>query len=226
MVDALLSAHPWRHLRWLVLAPHPDDETLGAGALIAQAAADGRLAGLAYLTDGSGSHSQDCAPERSLVSTRKREAAHALFRLTGSRSCGPVHLGWEDAAPAAPDTPAFLGTTRKVAALCNRLKVNAIAVTALNEPHCDHAAAARLAYAVQAIAKHSILVAEYLVWAAAPDQRTCRVLRTEAMLPGTRRHALRAHRSQLTASYGPGFRLGVERQRMPERDTLFLRRSR
>ncbi|KMS56574.1 GlcNAc-PI de-N-acetylase [Novosphingobium barchaimii LL02] len=226
MVDTLLSAHPWRHLRWLVLAPHPDDETLGAGALIAQAAAYGRLAGVVYLTDGSGSHGDDCPPACNLVSMRKREAAHAMFRLTGSRSCGPVHLGWKDAAPAAPETTAFLATTRKVAALCNRLKVDAIAVTALHEPHCDHVAAAMLAYAVHAMAKRSILVAEYVVWAAAPERRTCRVLRTETMLPGTRRHALRAHRSQLTASYGPGFRLAIAQQRMPDRDTLFLRRSR
>lgn len=43
-------------LRWLILSPHPDDETLGAGAVVSEAAKAGRLAGVAYLTDGGASH--------------------------------------------------------------------------------------------------------------------------------------------------------------------------
>lgn len=42
--------------RWLIVAPDPDDETLGAGALIHETAARRQLAGIAYLTDGTGSH--------------------------------------------------------------------------------------------------------------------------------------------------------------------------
>jgi hypothetical protein len=45
VVTASLADRPWRSLRWLVLAPHADDETLGAGALIAQAEATGHFAG-------------------------------------------------------------------------------------------------------------------------------------------------------------------------------------
>ena len=41
-----LERSPWRSARWLVIAPHADDETLGAGALIHQAAEAGRLAGV------------------------------------------------------------------------------------------------------------------------------------------------------------------------------------
>ncbi|WP_292635961.1 PIG-L deacetylase family protein [Novosphingobium aerophilum] len=223
-MSALLSAQPWRRQRWLVLAPHPDDETLGVGALIAQTAGDGRLAGVVYLTDGSGSHGADGTPKQRLVSARKREAAHALFRLVRRRSRDPLHLGWKDAAPAAPEDRAFLRSARKLAALCMRLRVDAVAVTALHETHCDHAAAARLAYAAQAMAKRNLLVAEYTVWADAPGAQSFRAVRTEAMLPGRRRHALRAHRSQLTASHGPGFRLPAERQRMSDRDTLYVRR--
>lgn len=216
-----LSARPWRGLRWLILAPHPDDETLGAGALIAQAAGADRLAGVVYLTDGSGSHESQ---SRRLVHTRKREAAVALHRLTGSRTCAPVHLGWQDAAPAQPDSAPFDRACRLLAALCRRWRVDALAVTALHEPHCDHAAAARLACAVQRRASRRLVIAEYIVWGEALDGRTHRAIGTMPMLPGTRRHALRAHRSQLTASHGPGFRLPADRQRMPTRDILYLRR--
>ncbi len=216
-----LSARPWRSLRWLILAPHPDDETLGAGALIAQAAGAGRLAGVVYLTDGSGSHA---VQSRRLIQTRKREAAVALHRLTGNRIGAPIHMGWQDAAPAQPDSAPFDRACRSLATLCRRWRVDAVAVTALHEPHCDHAAAARLAYAVQKRAKRRLVIAEYVVWGDAPDGRTHRAVGTAPMPPGTRRHALHAHRSQLTASHGPGFRLPADRQRMPARDILYLRR--
>ena len=219
-----LSAWPWRGLRWMILAPHPDDETLGAGALIAQAASTGRLAGIVYLTDGSGSHPAPQSGQRKLVGIRKREAATALHRLTTSRALAPVHLGWKDAGPVQPGDPCFNRSARMLAALCVRWNVDALAVTGLHEPHCDHAAAATLAYAAQRAAKRRVLVAEYVVWAAPPDHATHRTIGTASMAVGRRRHALRAHRSQLTASQGPGFRLPADRQHMPARDILYLRR--
>lgn len=225
MVALSLSAKPWRGSRWLVLAPHPDDETLGAGALIAQTAQEGRLAGLVYLTDGSGSHETAPGRSRRLVCTRKREAAAALRRLTGNRHQSPLHFDWKDAAPAPSHDPAFDQAARQLHALCRRWQVDAIAVTARHEPHCDHEAAARLAYAVGKRAKGRLVVAEYVVWAQAPDPRTHKALRTAPMPRGQRRHALAAHRSQLTASHGPGFRLSASRRAMPSSDVLYLRRA-
>lgn len=213
-----------RRYRWLVLAPHPDDETLGAGALIAQASRDRSFAGLVYLTDGSGSHPAQSGRSGRIVNIRKREAATALHRLTGSRHYLPMHLGWKDAAPVVSNTPAFERAAGTLAALCRRLHVNALAVTALHEPHCDHEAAARLAYAVRKRAKRPMIVAEYLVWAAAPDVGKFDVIRTARMLTGQRRNALQAHRSQLTASQGPGFRLPDHRLHMPSTDILYLRK--
>jgi LmbE family N-acetylglucosaminyl deacetylase len=225
MVGLSLSAKPWRTLRWLVLAPHPDDETLGAGALIAQTAKAGRLAGLVYLTDGSGSHETVPGRPGKLVGSRKREAATALHRLTGSRRRSPLHLDWKDAAPAEPGHPAFERAARRLTALCRRWQVDALAVTASHEPHCDHEAAAQLAYVVGQRARGRLVVAEYVVWAHAPNPLTYRVLRTAPMLRGQRRHALAAHRSQLTASHGAGFRLPACRRAMPASDMLYLRRA-
>lgn len=220
-----VSGRRWRGLRWLILAPHPDDETLGAGALIAQTARSGSLAGVVYVTDGSGSHTTQRGPWGRLVNVRRREAATALHRLTGRRDHTPVHLGWADAKPARPTERQFDRSCRALVALCHRWRVDGIAVTALHEPHCDHAAAALLAYAAQASAKRRMMVAEYVVWADAPDRRTHRAIATAPMLQGARRHALRAHRSQLTASHGDGFRLPRIRQRMSARDVLYVRRK-
>ncbi|MFK4870382.1 PIG-L deacetylase family protein [Novosphingobium sp. ZW T3_23] len=217
-----LAQRPWRDKRWLVLAPHPDDETLGAGALIRQTARTGHFAGIVYLTDGSGSHQVSTG----LVAQRRREAATALFRLTGSRDRAPVHLGWKDAAPATPETLPFIRTALWLGALCRRLRVDVIAVTALHEPHCDHSAAARIAYAARRVARRRLLVAEYQVWAQARFGRGYRSVETLPMPVGQRRRALQAHRSQLTAARGPGFRLPADRQRMPATDILYLGKPR
>lgn len=221
MVMQMLGTKPWRGLRWLILAPHPDDETLGAGALIAQMAKARCLAGVVYLTDGSGSHDDGGR----LVNVRKREAAVALHRLTGGRAHCPVHLGWKDAAPFEAGDPLFERSCKALVSLCQRLRVDAVAVTALAEPHCDHAAAARLAYDVQRRIARRFIVAEYVVWGAVPDRKAYRSIRSAAMPVGKRRHALHAHRSQLTASHGTGFRLPKEQQRMAARDTLYVRRA-
>jgi LmbE family N-acetylglucosaminyl deacetylase len=215
---------PWRDRRWLVLAPHPDDETLGVGALIAHTGAAGRLAAIVYLTDGAGSHSPYDGRTGRLIALREREAGLALRRLTGARSIAPLFLRWKDASPEQAGSPAFEQSRRKLAALCTRLRVDVLATTASQEPHCDHAAAAQLARAVQASAKRRLTIAEYLVWGAPPAGRTHRTVMTKPMQPGGRRSALAAHRSQLTASHGIGFRLPKDKRTMTPHDVLYVRR--
>lgn len=219
-----IAGRPWRGRRWLVLAPHPDDETLGAGALIAQVAAAGCFAGLVYLTDGSGSHPSRDGKSGRLVATRKREAILALRRLSGGRAGPPLFLGWKDAAPEVAGCSSFERSSRRLAALCIRLRVDILATTAPQEPHCDHAAAADLGRAVQARIRRKLILADYIVWGTAPKARTHYALMTAPILPGVRRHALAAHRSQLTASHGKGFRLPKDKCSMAPFDHLYVRR--
>ena len=202
-----------------MIAPHPDDETLGAGALIAQTSRERRLAGVAYLTDGSGSHPA-AGDVRSIAAIRRREAALALRRLTG-RTIVPIHLDWRDAYPHAPGDTVFDASCRMLAALCDAARVDVLAVTASHEPHCDHAAAARLAHAVRQASRRGLRVVEYLVWGQPHLMKGKARIATAPMPQGNRRHALLAHRSQLTSAYGPGFRLARAATRMPAHDILY-----
>ncbi len=72
----------------LILAPHPDDESLGCGGLIAALCQAGRPPVVAVLTDGAGSHpgSHDWPPE-SLREVRSQEVrtAAALLGLPADR---------------------------------------------------------------------------------------------------------------------------------------------
>lgn len=203
--------------RWLVLAPHGDDETLGAGALVSEAATAGRLAGIVYLTDGSASHPAG-ASGAWLARLRRREAALAARRLGETRP--PVFLDWPDAHPHHADSAAWRKTVRRLAMLIRSRRVDAVAVTGAQEPHCDHAAFHALARAAVRAARRSITMFDYRVWSdpALPPAR--RTFRTHAMPPGKRRHALMAHRSQTSAAYGPGFRLAPIMRRMPATDVL------
>lgn len=219
-----LTAPPWRTLRWLVIAPHPDDETLGTGALIAHMAKAGRLAGLVYLTDGSGSHLLKDGKAGPLIAARQREAQRAYRRLAGPWTKPPLFLGWKDGAPEDAGSAIFTRSCRTLAALCVRLRVDMLATTAAHEPHCDHAAAADLAHAVGIRSHGRINIAEYCVWGEAPAAQTHNALIAPSMLPGVRRQALAAHRSQLTASHGIGFRLPRDKRSMTPHDLLYVRR--
>ena len=66
----------------LVLAPHPDDESLGCGGLIAAACAGGQPPIVVVLTDGAGSHPNSRAyPPDRLRTTREAETLAALACL-------------------------------------------------------------------------------------------------------------------------------------------------
>ena len=66
----------------LILAPHPDDESLGCGGLIAACVAAGRPPLVAVLTDGAGSHpnSRTYPPDR-LRAVRAQEVRTAVGML-------------------------------------------------------------------------------------------------------------------------------------------------
>jgi LmbE family N-acetylglucosaminyl deacetylase len=217
-----LTQGAWADARWLVLAPHPDDETLGAGALIYHASRIGRLAGVVFLTDGAASHPTADADARArLARLRQDEAAEALGLLCGGEAVAVDHLGWPDAHPFEAGSAAFDDTVVRLVSICRARGVTALAVTADHEPHCDHAAASGVAAAVGAVLDLDVF--DYLVWGEGtpPDCRT--VVITPAMPASVRAQALAAHASQLTDIAGPGFRLDADRQVMSDHDYLYLR---
>lgn len=211
-----LKRSRWATARWLVLAPHADDETIGAGALIAEAAAEKRLAAVAFLTDGRASHGPDGPSD--LAAIRRREARTALRRLAPGAPL-PVFLDWPDAHPPTQGSPAWTLGVKRLENLCRTRRVDAIATTSALDPHCDHKAAAALARDVSAAARRPIEVFDYVVWAehAPPGP----AYRTEPTCLGPRRLALAAHRSQTTPLYGLGFRVPEWLMRMPDADLLF-----
>ncbi|MGU3390696.1 PIG-L deacetylase family protein [Sphingomonas sp. M1A8_2b] len=184
---------------WLVLAPHPDDETLGCGALIAAVSAAGGRVHTAFLTDGSGSHPD--APGWSaqrIAALRRREAREAIRVLGGASDI--LRLDWPDAVPAKPGDALFARSVDRLVAWCRRRGVRQIAVTWSGEPHCDHEAAAALAVAVASRLRCRLY--DYLVWGWTVDGLLPRLRGSQAWSVDSQagrprqRRAMACHRSQ------------------------------
>ncbi len=131
--------------RFAVLSPHPDDESLGCGGLIASACAAGVPPVVVMLTDGAGSHPGSAEYPPARLATLRRAESHAAAAALGLPE-GQLHfLDAPDAAAPSegPGAEALAARFADLAAGCG-----AILTAWRHDPHCDHAAAwaiARLA---------------------------------------------------------------------------------
>ena len=125
--------------RWLIVAPHPDDEVLGCGLLMrAITAAGGKLV-MAWLTDGGASHGELAGADRvALVNRRQSEALSGLAAL-GVEPQATCFLGHPDGSLSAPAVQAAV--RQQLAFLSNAHAVEAFVVTAADDGHPDHRSA-------------------------------------------------------------------------------------
>jgi len=177
--------------RALILAPHPDDESLGCGGLIAAACAAGLPPAVVILTDGAASHPDSTShPPASLAALREAEAREALsiLGLPGEKM---FFL-------AEPDTKltAHEALINRLAGIAAAQKCGIVIGPWAADPHCDHEAAAAIAEAVAIRAGLRLL--SYPVWGwlreAAPPATGWR-LNISAQLD-VKRRAIAAHASQ------------------------------
>ncbi len=133
---------------FVVLSPHPDDESLGTGGLIAAACGAGERAQVVILTDGSGSHPGSRAYGRDrLVALRRDEAERAAAHL-GLPPGRLVHLGLPDTR-APTEGPLFDRAVDRIAAVLAEAGAATLFVTWRRDPHCDHEAADAMARALR-----------------------------------------------------------------------------
>jgi LmbE family N-acetylglucosaminyl deacetylase len=186
----------------MVLAPHPDDESLGCGGLIAQACALGQPPIVAILTDGTGSHPASPAyPPSRLRALREREARRAveLLGLPAER----IHfLRFRDTA-APTSGPAFTCAVISIVRLMRAHHCRILCAPWLYEPHGDHEAAQLIARS--AVRMTQTLLLSYLVWgwtlpadATLPDEQVDGWRLGIADQLAIKRKAIAAHASQYT----------------------------
>ncbi|WP_439380137.1 bifunctional PIG-L family deacetylase/class I SAM-dependent methyltransferase [Amycolatopsis lexingtonensis] len=141
---ALPEVLPWpaqAFERALVVAAHPDDETLGASGLLQRLHAAGTAVTLVVATDGEAAF-PDSSPfeRRELGRTRRRELRDSL-RAQGLSDVEPVWLGLPDSALSAHGD-------ELVTALRERADGHDLCLFPWpDDPHPDHQGAARAALA-------------------------------------------------------------------------------
>lgn len=201
----------------VVIAPHPDDESLGCGGLIAAACAAGQGVHVVIVSDGTGSHpNSKTHPRDRLRELRESEARTACAAL-GLRDSDLTFLRLPDrAVPSSGPDAELAGQT--IAALCCDIEARTLFVTWPHDPHCDHAAAHAIARIALRYLPNTALYA-YPVWAwSLPadldvgEEARGKRFDISAQLE-RKRTAMHLHRSQvsdLIADDPEGFRLSEE----------------
>lgn len=185
----------------VVLAPHPDDETLGCGTLLARAFA-GAGAHVICLTDGSASHPQSTQwPPHRLAQRRRAEMEQALAHLGGT----PDDLTWL----GLPDSKMHLSDPAKIAAtladLITATGARHIFAPAPEDHHIDHKVTAHVARLLREMQPDWTFYS-YPVWSRWEDRdfkhriaHHAPVCLAPAGFAAQKRAALNAHQSQLGA---------------------------
>ncbi|MDO7853640.1 PIG-L deacetylase family protein [Hymenobacter convexus] len=208
----------------VVVAPHPDDEALGCGGLLALLRQQDQPVAAVLVSDGTMSHpnSQLFSPQ-ARQAVREAEFRHALT-LLGLDETEPLLLALPDSrVPDSAAEPGFATAATRLREFLQQHAAATVLVPWRRDPHPDHRATGRLVAAALAGMDQPPHRLEYVVWAwerAAPDDLPIPVdnvqgfrLNIEAGLPQKLR-AIAAHRSQVAPGVftddADGFLLSTE----------------
>lgn len=151
----------------LVIAPHPDDETLGCGATIARKRAAGTQVTVVIVSDGRRSPRAAELTEAEFVVLRRTEALEALSRL-GVAADDVEFLDFEDGT-LVERLPEVAAALRRV---IQRRSPQQVLVTSTADRHPDHAAVARVARHLLETGDLTGELFEYPVWQRMPALST------------------------------------------------------
>ena len=148
----------------LVLAPHPDDESLGCGGLLSLLREKNKEVFILFVTDGSASHPTSKKYNAAqLAALRKEEAMQAVEVLNIARS-NAFFFNKKDGALPAEGEPNFEQNANQLHLLLMLLSPDLILVPYEKDPHRDHRATWQML--MHSIKKIHIQfhVLQYVIW--------------------------------------------------------------
>ncbi|TGE21158.1 PIG-L deacetylase family protein [Hymenobacter metallicola] len=189
----------------LVVIPHPDDESLGCGGLLALLRQSGQPVRAVLISDGTMSHPNSRKfPPAARQALREAELRQALTIL-GADAAELRCLGLPDGAVPPQGAAGFTAAVRQLRAWVEEARPATVLLPWRRDPHPDHRATHQL---VQAALQGLPVVRqlEYVVWAwerAAPadlpQPGEAAGWRLDiAPVLAQKQQAIAAHRSQLT----------------------------
>lgn len=139
----------------VIVAPHPDDEVLGCGGLIARLVAEGKAPHVVILTGGEGSL-DGCDIEAEDIKHARHELTLAAAHILGLPETNIHTMNYRDGGIAMQDAE-----TERLTALLSELNPDAVFVPHWGEGWPDHVHAAEI---VKSVAPKNAAVYEYCVW--------------------------------------------------------------
>ena len=186
--------------RLVVVAPHPDDEILVCGALIAlQAQAGGKLL-VVYVTDGEASHGRIGATARRALAENRRQESELGLATLGATNAAAVRLNMGDGLVAASGTPLW-------SKLLQILQASDVVVTTWAlDGHPDHEATSRVTAMACKLVGCEVIEAPVWMWhwSQPRDPRvpfsTLVGLPVSPLVAHAKQAALLCHKSQLSVN--------------------------
>lgn len=200
----------------LIASPHPDDETLGCGGLIARCAGIACPVSVLLMTNGEGSHPGDTAWQEKLGNIRKREQHRALKAL-GLKKPDIIPLALSDGGLEQLSDEMYERVVAVIQDVIQSRRIRTVFVPAIDDRHADHQQTAR--FLAEAVSKLPVAhFFSYQIWP--PEQRPTQVTANEVEyrlnisdIVGVKRRAIRKHQSQLApidSAHTEGFRMPQE----------------
>ena len=192
--------------RTVVIAPHPDDDTLGCGGAIALLAERGQPVSVLFVSDGAASHpGSQKFPPPVLRDLREAESREALRRL-GVGEEAAVFLRLPDGALPLPGEAAFDAAVYAVGSALAGLEPDTLLLPWRRDPHPDHRATSAIVQAALQGTAQPPRVLEYPIWAweradanALPRQGEAMPFRLDiSTVVAKKTEAVAAHESQVT----------------------------
>jgi N-acetylglucosamine malate deacetylase 1 len=175
----------------LVVAPHPDDDVIGAGGMMALLARSGRAVFSLYVTDGRNCPAVPAARKKEVVRVRQCEALAALKIV---KACGAVFLNYA--------SEELKGTKRREGVKAIRdvllfFRPESVYVPAPFEEHPTHRAVLNLTLsAMRGIRGFAPRLYGYSVWGGVCGARGVQSFDISSVV-NLKKKAIRMHRSQI-----------------------------
>ncbi|MEN3794842.1 PIG-L family deacetylase [Fulvimarina sp. MAC3] len=150
--------------RILIVAPHPDDESLGCGGLASILAADGRQFHTLFVTDGGASHGNSDSWPRSRLAAQREVEAYRALEMLGLGQMPRAFLRLLDANMPAPDTAEWHGAREGISQILEAFDPELVLLPWRRDPHCDHRASWRLVTEAMSGTACGALRLEYAIW--------------------------------------------------------------
>lgn len=201
----------------VVVAPHPDDESLGCGGLIAEAVAQGIEVRVIIVSDGVGSHPNSALYPPPRLRELREEETKAAVRALGLDARFLRFLRLPDTAVPIQGELAEIAVQAIVEA-AQECRASMVGVTWRHDPHCDHEASALLVEKARpSLTGASIFEFPVWGWTLPPETETSGPPEGFRCDISARLHAknaaVAAHRSQTTGLIpddAAGFRLDAD----------------